>query len=723
MQNHSFLTDLIQFKDEIFKQIRLLENRLTSDITDKFTQSNIMYESVNNRLGLLSSNNDSLLELLTSQKLNLDKIDVLEKFMNQIEQSVLRNEIKIKKIFSDMEYLSLRCDRIISDNLQVVGHIGPGCQYKNISEYIRQNISEFNKMKSDKEKMKVDITSSKSKVENIVKNISSLVDNAIFSCQKYSDKKYIDVKNILEKQKLENDEKNMDLRVLLNKTETDNQKNVENIMEEIDKLQNMKNELIISTDDKIKEINNKIDSIIEEIVELKKMKNEKNKMNNKKSIGGMTINSKIYINSNENRISIENINNKDSQQKNNSKEKVDYNNIINTNETIKENKNKEINLIKINNIKEKNIESINPKNEINEEKKDNKNNIIKEKIIINEKDNDKKIETNKINNTKKEQKIEIEISEKTQNKEKEESSDINKKLILEKKNNNIDIKNIIEKEKSKIFSQPIKQDIKEQRIMFKKINSIFPTKALEIQEKNENKKNKEISELNFSGSVENRLHKNIEENNSDIMQSMKNNLNNTKESNLKMNKTILSDNENNALPIVKRLMNKKVVNKMIILSPKKSLDFIQNNVTDKKKFEKKIYKSEEQKNIMNYIKIHYNNIKGKQEQKSQDNMVNCNIINLHLDNKNKIKQNNFSAKKNINKNRNSLGEFGMKLSPAFGRTNYNFYIKNKIGESFDDAKNGYPYKMSGLKPSLNAAFVTTIKNKIFFNDKGKNNIS
>ena len=125
MQNHSFLTDLIQFKDEIFKQIRLLENRLTSDITDKFTQSNIMYESVINRLGLLSSNNDSLLELLTSQKLNLDKIDVLEKFMNQIEQSVLRNEIKIKKIFSDMEYLSLRCDRIISDNLQVVGHIGP----------------------------------------------------------------------------------------------------------------------------------------------------------------------------------------------------------------------------------------------------------------------------------------------------------------------------------------------------------------------------------------------------------------------------------------------------------------------------------------------------------------------------------------------------------------------------------------------------------------------
>ena len=723
MQNHSFLTDLIQFKDEIFKQIRLLENRLTSDITDKFTQSNIMYESVNNRLGLLSSNNDSLLELLTSQKLNLDKIDVLEKFMNQIEQSVLRNEIKIKKIFSDMEYLSLRCDRIISDNLQVVGHIGPGCQYKNISEYIRQNISEFNKMKSDKEKMKVDITSSKSKVENIVKNISSLVDNAIFSCQKYSDKKYIDVKNILEKQKLENDEKNMDLRALLNKTETDNQKNVENIMEEIDKLQNMKNELIISTDDKIKEINDKIDSIIEEIVELKKMKNENNKMNNKKSIGGMNINSKIYINSNENRISIENINNKDSQQKNNSKEKVDYNNIINTNETIKENKIKEINLIKINNIKEKNIESINPKNEINEEKKDNKNNIIKEKIIINEKDNDKKIETNKINNTKKEQKIEIEISEKTQNKEKEESLDINKKLILEKKNNNIDIKNIIEKEKSKIFSQPIKQDIKEQRIMFKKINSIFPTKALEIQEKNENKKNKEISELNFSGSVENRLHKNIEENNSDIMQSMKNNLNNTKESNLKMNKTILSDNENNALPILKRLMNKKVVNKMTILSPKKSLDFIQNNVTDKKKFEKKIYKSEEQKNIMNYIKIHYNNIKGKQEQKSQDNMVNCNIINLRLDNKNKRKQNNFSAKKNINKNRNSLGEFGMKLSPAFGRTNYNFYIKNKIGESFDDAKNGYPYKMSGLKTSLNAAFVTTIKNKIFFNDKGKNNIS
>ena len=59
----------------------------------------------------------------------------------------------------------------------------------------------------------------------------------------------------------------------------------------------------------------------------------------------------------------------------------------------------------------------------------------------------------------------------------------------------------------------------------------------------------------------------------------------------------------------------------------------------------------------------------------------------------------------------------MKLSPAFGRTNYNFFIRNKLGDSYDNIITGLNQKNS-LKSGLNAAFVNSIKNKINFNDKG-----
>ena len=144
------------------------------------------------------------------------------------------------------------------------------------------------------------------------------------------------------------------------------------------------------------------------------------------------------------------------------------------------------------------------------------------------------------------------------------------------------------------------------------------------------------------------------------------------------------------------------------------------NKSAKKKLDKKLFsQNEEQKQIMNYIKHHYNIIKEKQEQKSQENVVNCNIINLQLNKKNKRKQKNSSADIYIDKNKkkDTLSEFGMKLSPAFGRTSYNFYIKDKLQDSFDEIKNKFP-KMNTLKTTLNAAFVKTIKNKIFFSDKG-----
>ena len=100
MQSNSYLTDLIQFKDEIFKTIRLLDNRLTKEINDKYVQSNLIFESINNRLDMLSTNNDSLLELLTSQKLNLDKIGELEKSNDKLEHNVITKESKLKQISS-----------------------------------------------------------------------------------------------------------------------------------------------------------------------------------------------------------------------------------------------------------------------------------------------------------------------------------------------------------------------------------------------------------------------------------------------------------------------------------------------------------------------------------------------------------------------------------------------------------------------------------------------
>mgnify|MGYP006908886359 CR=1 FL=1 len=88
---------------------------------------------------------------------------------------------------------------------------------------------------------------------------------------------------------------------------------------------------------------------------------------------------------------------------------------------------------------------------------------------------------------------------------------------------------------------------------------------------------------------------------------------------------------------------------------------------------------------MKEIRTFYNEKREKNEQKSQENPVTCNIINLHLEKPSSIVNRNESAKnfnysKEFNQ-KNYINEIGMKVNPAFGRTTYSFYNKSGLNAS------------------------------------------
>ena len=818
MQAQSFLTELIQFKDEIFKSIRLLENRITTDMNDKYTQSNLIYDSINNRLNLISSNYDSLLELLTSQKLNLDKIGDIEQSHNKIERNIITNELKLKQVSSELESLREKYDKIIYENLQVSGYIGPGCQYKTIGDYIRENILEFSKMKIDKEKIKLENNTIKSKLDNMIKSTLNLVDNGIIRCQKYSDRKHADMKSILENKLMEVNEKNMDLRTLINKAELDNERIVESLKKEVENIQNIKEEFINMTENKINEINDKIETITQDIKALKSMRKEHNNniKVNRRSVMNFNMNmfNKLHnFNENKNSIVFNNIeeesvnssNNSISKRKNIHKEKVSLKlNYNKTNEIIEQNNNNIIKELSKSIKKEKiNIKSDeNKENEkiisqdntlrsfekiipiIKEDKKEEKfkikeNNLLQEIIIDrkldeNKKENkkvkeiivdrkideikkeNKKVKENnllkeinierKIDEIKKEHKngIDININKnaiKNNREIKENKEDNKKKVFLENKstpekhefisiNDNIDIMNdIIKKERQMINTPNVNRKINGQKNIFiKKTKNVVPTRikieSQEKQEKHNKKESQALSLSNSSGAFINISNQNIlkkDDMDSEIIKSINYNSfhfneNDNINNNVNSIKSPEKEKENNFIPIFHKFQNKDIQNKMRnrnrnMISPTKSLSYYIKSEKPQTKNEYKV--NEEQKQVMDNIESHFNFMKGRQEQKSGENLVDCNVINLQLNyNKNK-RQKNASAK--ILKN--NLSEIGMKLSPAFGRTNYNFFIRNKLGDSYDNIITGLNQKNS-LKSGLNAAFVNSIKNKINFNDKG-----
>ena len=57
MQPTSTMTDYIEFKDEIMKRIRLLENKFTSDFNSKFSQISLGFEKLDLKINSITQNN------------------------------------------------------------------------------------------------------------------------------------------------------------------------------------------------------------------------------------------------------------------------------------------------------------------------------------------------------------------------------------------------------------------------------------------------------------------------------------------------------------------------------------------------------------------------------------------------------------------------------------------------------------------------------------------
>ena len=74
MQPSSSINDYIQFKDEVLKNIRLLENKFTSDFNSKISKINGNFDLIEAKINNFILNNNTILEQVSKQNVNVEKI-------------------------------------------------------------------------------------------------------------------------------------------------------------------------------------------------------------------------------------------------------------------------------------------------------------------------------------------------------------------------------------------------------------------------------------------------------------------------------------------------------------------------------------------------------------------------------------------------------------------------------------------------------------------------
>ena len=261
--------EIKKLKEEIISQIQAEQLKYFKNFEKKIEESNSLINESNKKF----SENKAFFENILSQKYYFEKLDNHDKIITKINDTLLAHEIKLSKISEEINSLRTKYDKAILDNLLLPGQIGPSCQYKNLSQYLKNNIYDMTRMKTDNENMKNLSSDLKTRFELSQKNVTNLIDSCVQRANLYTDSRINDFNKILESKMIETNEKLMEIRM----------KNIQSKDKYTVNITEIKNDLEERIQDQEKKLN-KLNQMLEKSVTEGKLEKLKNKVKNIKEL-------------------------------------------------------------------------------------------------------------------------------------------------------------------------------------------------------------------------------------------------------------------------------------------------------------------------------------------------------------------------------------------------------------------------------------------------------
>ena len=711
MQISSQNYELTEFKDEILKKIRLIENKFLSEFNSKFSQINSTFNQIDLRINTVSQNNNSLLDLISKQNFHFEKIEQFDIYKSETDKTLLTQKIQIKNVLQDIGHIKQNYEKIITENLIIPGCIGPGSVYKNLADYLVYSMEEFNKLRNE-------TTQNKKKVGDWEKTAIDIISKALFRFQANIENKNNQMYGKFNKKFETFNTKMIDFKTDLEKYQFKIDKLINSMQNDIESILKEKTSGIENINKRMEEFDERINQIIQDIDNYKKSKfnsPKKNKDNIKDSL--FASNKKNQVFNSHKSISLIGNNYASSsflnhiQEKNNNDNKKNSLIVINDEEKdssiiLKNNENNFSQIISDNdsqngknsssqliyNESKNNIEEYNfpilYNKQIQRQNSKNINNIFIQKNIpqivmdsskrIDKKNNSHKINNLKIinpiiNSNKNGEGFEKEKNKKNIDKSINQANSLQNK-ILRKEIKNKTINNIkIKKENKNNVNNDNKRTRKFQINSRNKINGEILFDELTTKEKllNKNKnsyENIKHSKLNQINSQEKIPKEKIDKDKLIFITNQ--NISKGQDKGKNSEKKQIKSQEIN----ITELNNKEKINSKPFLASKKYLTVRQENkisLSKNTKIDLKMNINKEHKKIISKIKEYYNNRKKQFETKSNENVVECNLINLNFKSLSKFNRDSSysSSRKNSYSNMNKIINFG--------RTNYKFFSKRE----------------------------------------------
>ena len=273
----SLKEDIIYFKEELLKQMNILEKSFSQQKEEIRSQINGKFILYDDTIEKLNTNFSELKKLVDTNNYLKEQIDNWSHFKSDISKISTGNEIKLTLLEKETYSNFYRIDKLLSNSIIYPRIIDKNARFKNFHEFIDYVLEKISILDIFKSKIELDLQSFKVKVDKIIQGLKIKLDCSI------SDARQIVKNGVKENELIIKDYltgKIYDLQVKSNEFE----KKVEKKLEEFNLGLNTFDEKMKLFDEKVEEKMN-IDKFGEEknsiYYDINQCKNKDNEFNNR----------------------------------------------------------------------------------------------------------------------------------------------------------------------------------------------------------------------------------------------------------------------------------------------------------------------------------------------------------------------------------------------------------------------------------------------------------
>ena len=261
--------ELNKFKDEILSFFKERETYLISKIKSYQSHIESTEKKYEHLTKIIKLNYQEILLSQANINNRLDKFNTYEQFVLKTNDNLTSHEIRINNLRDDFSKATQKYDKIYLDNLELPGFIGRCAKYKNCQLFFADVIKELNKFNNYKEKNNIDLKAYKEKLEHMIKTFKTMVDNNNEAQIKYINKS--NEKNINECKNMVDvlGERVIELRLENSKYSVELINKTNETKEQMNKIKEMKGELLNEFYNKIDDYKNMTNDIVKSFNEFK----------------------------------------------------------------------------------------------------------------------------------------------------------------------------------------------------------------------------------------------------------------------------------------------------------------------------------------------------------------------------------------------------------------------------------------------------------------------